>query len=151
MKYEDYKNQTVEDIFTKEQLEKAVRLDAYNMQSSVMINKGNGSFTVKALPVEAQLSCMYAIVVDDFDGDGREDIMMGGNFYQSKPEVGIYDGSYGCVLKGDGRGNFRALSPRQSGVMIKGAVRDMMIINTKKNKLLLAAENNDKIKLMKLK
>jgi hypothetical protein len=42
---------------------------------------------------------MYGIVVNDFDKDGNADIIMGGNFYESKPEVGIYDASYGIFLK----------------------------------------------------
>ena len=42
---------------------------------------------------------------------------MGGNFYQSKPEVGIYDASYGVLLKGDGKGNFTAVNEKQSGII----------------------------------
>ena len=78
------------------------------MQSSVFINNKNGTFTAKALPIAAQLSPMYGIAAEDFDKDGNIDILMGGNFYQSKPEAGIYDASYGILLKGDGKGNFTA-------------------------------------------
>ena len=60
--------------------------------------------------MEAQLSPMYGIAAEDFDKDGNIDILMGGNFYQSKPEVGIYDASYGILLKGDGKGNFTAVT-----------------------------------------
>jgi hypothetical protein len=79
-----------------------------------------GSFTGKVLPVQAQLSPMYGIAAEDFDKDGNIDILMGGNFYQSKPEAGIYDASYGILLKGNGKGNFTALPPQQSGISIKG-------------------------------
>ncbi len=48
LKYEDYKNQTIKDIFPKEQLEKAVRLEAKEMRSSVFINNKNGTFTNKS-------------------------------------------------------------------------------------------------------
>jgi hypothetical protein len=147
LKYEDYKEQTVEDIFTKEQLSKAVKLDAYTMQSSVFINNKNGTFTGKALPVEAQLSSMYGIVAEDFDKDGNIDILMGGNFYESKPEVGIYDASYGILLKGDGKGNFIALPAQQSGISIRGAVRDMVVIRIGKKKVILIAENNGVMKM----
>jgi len=148
LKYENYKEQTITDIFSKDQLSKAVKLDAYTMQSSVFINNKNGTFTTKALPTAAQLSPMYGIAAEDFDKDGNIDILMGGNFYQSKPEVGIYDASYGTLLKGDGKGNFTALPVQQSGINIRGAVRDMAVIKSGKKKIVLIAKNNDSVQLI---
>ena len=148
LKYESYKEQTIGDIFSPEQLNHAVKLEAYTMQSSVFINNKNGTFTRKELPTAAQLSPMYGILVSDFDKDGNVDILMGGNFYQSKPEVGIYDASYGALLKGDGKGNFRPLPAQQSGINIRGAVRDMVMIKMAKKKWALIAKNNDKVQLI---
>jgi len=68
---------------------------------------------------------------------------MGGNLYEAKPEVGIYDASYGVMLKGDGKGEFTALTANQSGINIRGAVRDIISLSVKKNKMLLFARNND--------
>ena len=85
---------------------------------------------------------MYAIAANDFDKDGNADITMGGDFYESKPEVGIYDAGYGVFLKGDGKGNFTALSTQQSGINIRGAVRDIMPVQIGKKHCLLAALNN---------
>ena len=147
LKYADYKEQTIEDIFSPEQLSKAVKLEAYRMQSSVFINNKNGTFTGRALPTEAQLSSMYGIAAEDFDKDGNIDILMGGNFYESKPEVGIYDGSYGVLLKGDGQGNFRAMPAQQSGISIRGAVRDLIVMRTGKKRIILVAENNNAIRI----
>jgi hypothetical protein len=148
LKYESYKNQTIHDMFSKEQLKDAVVLKAAMMRSSVFINNKNGTYSTKALPTAAQLSPMYGMAVEDFDGDGKEDILMGGNFYESKPEVGIYDASYGTLLKGDGKGSFVALPAQQSGVNIRGAVRDMMIIKRKGKNCLLIAKNNNKVELL---
>jgi len=147
LRYESYKEQTIDDIFSPEQLSKAVKLDAYTMQSSVFINNKNGTFATKALPPEAQLSPMYGVAADDFDKDGNIDILMGGNFYQSKPETGIYDASYGSLLKGDGKGNFTAMTAQQSGINIKGAVRDIAVIEMKKKKIILVAGNNEALKI----
>jgi hypothetical protein len=148
LKYENYKEQTITDIFSKDQLSKAIKLDAYTMQSTIFINNKNGTFTGKALPTAAQLSPMYGIAAEDFDKDGNIDILMGGNFYQSKPEVGIYDASYGTLLKGDGKGNFTALPAQQSGINIRGAVRDMTVIKSGKKKIVLIAKNNDSVQLI---
>src|SRR6185436_9492121 len=73
LKYESYKDQTIEDIFTKDQLQSAVKLTANTMKSSVFLNNKNGTFTAKALPAQAQFSSMYAIAVNDFDKDGNAD------------------------------------------------------------------------------
>jgi enediyne biosynthesis protein E4 len=147
LKYESYKEQTIEDIFTKEQLDKAVKLEAKEFHSSVLINDGKGRFIIKYLPVEAQFSTVYGISVKDYDGDGKMDILLGGNFYQSKPEVGIYDASYGLLLKGDGKGNFKAVKGNESGFFLKGAVRDIISIKSKKKNLVIVARNNDQIKI----
>ena len=148
LKYTQYKEQTMEDIFGKEVLQKVNKLDAYEMRSCVLMNNRNGTFTKKPLPVEAQFSTVFGLLIKDFDGDGKKDILLGGNFYQSKPEVGIYDASYGLLLKGDGKGSFTAVKPQTSGIMIKGAVRDITEIKAGKKKLLVFAKNNDKIEIL---
>ena len=147
LKYESYKEQTIDDIFTKDQLAKAIKLEAKEMRSSVILNNRNGTFTMKALPTEAQFSTVSGIAVSDYDGDGKPDILLGGNFYQSKPEVGIYDASYGLLLKGDGKGNFKAMHANKSGFFLKGAVRDIITIKSKKKDLVIVARNNDQPKI----
>jgi hypothetical protein len=103
LKYENYKEKKIGDIFTVEQLKKAVKMDAYEMRTCLFLNNGKGGFLKSPLPAEAQFSPVYGIAVADFDHDGKQDILLGGNFYQSKPEAGIYDASYGLFLKGTGR------------------------------------------------
>jgi hypothetical protein len=149
LKYDSYKEQTIEDIFSKEQLAKAVKLEAKEMRSSVIMNKRNGKFELKALPMEAQFSSVYGIRVDDYDGDGKADILLGGNFYQSKPEVGINDASYGLLLKGDGKGNFKAVNASNSGFFLKGAVRDILTVKQGKKNLVIVARNNEPVKIFK--
>ncbi|MCP5775727.1 hypothetical protein NL389_38470, partial [Klebsiella pneumoniae] len=60
MHYADYKLQDIDDIFSGEQLQQTQKLDAYHFQSNVFLNSGKGSFITKTLPLEAQLSPMYA-------------------------------------------------------------------------------------------
>jgi len=69
--------------------------------------------------------------------------LLGGNFYESKPEVGIYDASYGMLLKGDGKGNFTKVPEKQSGIVIKGAVRGILGIKVGKKNVFLVSKNNE--------
>ena len=144
LKYEDYKEKKMNDIFSQDQLNKALRLDAYEMRTIVLINNGKGGFNLKPLPKEAQFSPCFAINVSDFDGDGKPDILLGGNFYQAKPETGIYDAGYGCLLKGDGKGNFQSMNMSESNFCVPGAIRDFSILQSGEKKLLLVTRNNGK-------
>jgi hypothetical protein len=143
LKYEDYKNATISEIFGSEQLKAAQRLDAFNFSTSIMFNQGNGNFTLEALPIEAQISPVYAVHIEDIDKDGNKDILMGGNLYRVKPEAGRYDASYGTFLKGDGKGKFKVVPNKDCGLMIDGEVRDIKRIKVGKNNLILVARNND--------
>jgi hypothetical protein len=130
LKYDRYKEQTIDDIFTNSQLKNAVKLEAYSFESSIFLNNKNGSFTRKLLPIEVQFSPVYAMDYSDFDGDGKSDLLMAGNFYEAKPEAGIYDANYGLILKGDGRGNFTAVPAAHSGIALKGEVRNIVEIKS---------------------
>lgn len=147
LKYESYKEQGIDQIFNAEQLSKAQKLSAYELRSVVWLNNGKGGFEKKILPVEAQLSPIYGIGVEDYTGDGKPDLLFGGNFYQSKPEVGVYDASYGVLLAGDGKGGFTAVPSQQSGFFVKGAIRGIITLNAGKKKLTLVSKNNSKLEI----
>ncbi|HET6567197.1 MAG TPA: VCBS repeat-containing protein [Rhodothermales bacterium] len=145
----DYAEKTVADILPPEELNRAVTRYAYNLASSYIENQGNGTFAVKPLPAPAQFSPIYAILPGDFDHDGHTDLLLGGNFYGVKPDLGRFDGSYGLLLRGDGKGGFVTVPPRESGFFVKGQVRDLQFANTPDGKLILAARNNDRLEVFK--
>ncbi len=147
MNYKKFINQTIDSIFTPQQLEKAIILNAYHLQTSVVINNGNGTFTIEPLPIEAQMSPVYSILVDDFDHDGIKDIVLAGNLYNVKPEVGRYDASYGTFLKGKKGLSFMTIPAKQSGLLIDGAVRDMVKISTPEGDKFVVARNNQSMQV----
>ncbi|WP_276374915.1 VCBS repeat-containing protein [Chryseolinea sp. H1M3-3] len=151
LKYENYKDQTITDIFSPEQIKQSSKLDAYEFSTSILINQGHGKFSLRPLPIEAQLSPVYGIEIADIDSDNHPDILLGGNLYKAKPEVGRYDASYGVFLKGDGKGNFKPVSSKDSGIKMDGEVRDIIYVKTEQGDLILAARNNDSILAFKKK
>lgn len=144
LKYEDFANQTVEDIFTPEQLKESLTLRAHYLSTAVLENKGKSKWSFTRLPDEAQLSIIYAIELSDLDGDGIIDILLGGNLYGTKPEIGRYDASYGLLLKGLGDLTFKPLKSWESGFKVEGEIRDILRIKSANpsGDLLIISRNN---------
>jgi enediyne biosynthesis protein E4 len=151
LKYTDYNDQSLTEIFTPEQMKNAIVLKAAYMSSSILINDGDGKFRLEALPVEAQFSPVRSVMARDFDGDGKTDLILGGNFFEAKPEAGRYDASYGLFLKGLGDHKFRAMTTTGSGFFVRGAVRDMKIVRSQFGERLLVALNNDTLRIFTVK
>ena len=149
-KYEMYKDQQITDIFTPEQLKNSIHIDAFVMETCVFLNDGTGHFSMKPLPVEAQFSPVYAAEAGDFNGDGYSDLLLGGNLFNVKPEVGRYDASYGSFLAGDGKGGFRSIPARESGFRLEGEIRDIMEITTSGGRLIVVAKSNDPLQVFKV-
>ena len=143
LQYANYKDQTLTDIFTPEQLKNCVVQEVYHLATTLFVNNGKGVFEMIALPVEAQFSPVCAILADDFNGDGKTDLLLGGNFFRAKPEMGRYDASYGTLLLGDGENGFRAAPSAVSGLKIGGEIRDLVALKSGKDRLIFVARNDD--------
>jgi len=151
LRYDAYAGKTIEEIFSSDELEGVSVLNATQPQTCILYNDGKGNFTAKPLPVRAQFSPMFGILADDFNGDGIKDLVMDGNFYGLKPEVGRLDASYGVTLLGNKDEHFTYVPPAESGFFIKGEVRDIKEIKTKAGKLIIVARNNDDLQIFKRK
>jgi len=143
LKYESYKGQKIDNIFPPELVESSIKLRAEELTTAVYLSNMGKSFTRVEMPIEAQFSTTQAMEVLDVDGDGNQDIILGGNFYGSKPEVGRYDAQYGLLLKGRGEGTFVSISSIYSGLELIGETRDFITVKTKNGVELISAGNNE--------
>jgi hypothetical protein len=141
--YKDYAGKPITEIFDPQLLEQATTLKIQETRSCVLMNAGSQSFQLRPLPDESQVSPVYGITVEDINKDGRVDILLGGNLFAVKPEIGRYDALHGQVLLGNGKGDFKSLPSRQSGFQFKGEIRHLGIIKNKTTKILAAVRNND--------
>jgi hypothetical protein len=142
-KYADYKDQQITDIFETQELAEAIQLTACDLSTSVYLGGENLAFTKTTLPMQVQFSSTFAISVEDFNGDNLPDILLGGNMYQSKPEMGRYDASYGSLLAGDGSGSFELVPPTESGLKIDKAVRGICNVATPYGDRVVVVNNDD--------
>lgn len=149
LRYSKYVGQSVEDIFG-DALRNALKLHVTELSSCILLSHTNGKFEMKSLPVEAQFSPAFGLLVDDLDQDGFTDILEAGNFYNAKPEVGRYDASYGAFLKGNGKGGFQYIPSQKSGFKIDGEVRNLVTIDINGKKSILIGKNNDNLEVLQL-
>jgi hypothetical protein len=143
--YKDYADKTVYEIFETSSLEKAHKLSFYEPRSSLLINNGIGSFKLQPLPLEAQFAPVYAIHSMDIDNDDLDDIILGGNLFGVKPQVGRYDGLRGLVLKNLDQGEFKPLSPAKSGLRIEGEIRHITTLGKGDKLTIVFVRNNNTV------
>jgi hypothetical protein len=146
-----YANATLEQVFPKEMMDNATVLTCKEARSGYFENNGKGVFTFHPFPTQTQEAPVNTILATDVNGDGNSDIILAGNEYQSKVSAGRYDASYGLLLTGDGKGGLTAVPPTTSGLIIDGDVRDLKLVNVGKQRLLLSAINNAKMKVYGIK
>ncbi|HRQ49266.1 MAG TPA: FG-GAP-like repeat-containing protein [Agriterribacter sp.] len=149
LKYADYAGKTIHQVFSEQELEGALIRKAEQFNTCIALNDGKGNFTLQPLPLEAQFSPVYGILTADLDGDGLTDILLGGNFFGVKPEIGRYDASYSCFLKGDGKGNYSFVPNAGSGMIVKGEVKNIVQLHNKNGSVILFIKNNDVVQVFK--
>jgi enediyne biosynthesis protein E4 len=142
LRHSDYARKTIQQLFGDEKVKKSAVKEFNFCSSIVAINMGNGKFEVKPLPKMVQLSSVNAIAVTDVSGDGKPDLVIGGNLFTFPPQFGRLDGSYGEVLINDGRGNYNRLKTKVSGLNLKGEVKDIKEIKGKDGRFILIVQNN---------
>ncbi|CAH1002069.1 hypothetical protein LEM8419_02986 [Neolewinella maritima] len=123
LKYSDFGSQTMQDVFGAEALDRGLRYAATEFRSLALLQIAGGGWDVHYLPAAAQETPVHAILADDVDGDGDTDLLLGGNFYYAKPEIGRYDAGRGLLLLNDGAANFTSQAAAASGINIPGEVR----------------------------
>ena len=144
--FASFKDADINDILSVSELESAVKLHANVLSSIVLINEGNFDFKTVKLPIEAQFSPIYAITSSDFDNDGDMDLLLGGNLYNTKPEVGRYDASFGLYLENIDGANFKTYKGNK-GFSLLGEIRDIKINNQE----IIVSRNNDSLAIFNYK
>ena len=129
-----------------EEIETALHYQARLFSSVILVNE-KGKFTIKKLPLEAQLSTVNCMMVEDFNKDGKKDILIAGNKFDVEVETTPADGSPGVFLKGVGNLNYQGTKPLESGFFVPYNVKDMQAVRTKKGTSILVSANNDSLRV----
>jgi enediyne biosynthesis protein E4 len=141
--YASYSKAKMKDVFSEKELKSAQMLEINTLESMYFENTGAG-FKAKALPGLAQSFPVYAILADDLNQDGNLDLVLGGNQNHTRIRIGKIDAGFGLVLSGDGKGDWRPLTPAESGLGIKGDIKSILHMETEDSKLLIFGINQQK-------
>ena len=148
--YASYADQTIHDIFDQETLQKANKLDAQLLNSSILLNLSDDNFQIKHLPDLAQITPVFGMITEDFDQDGNLDLITGGNLFGTRVKLGRFDASKGEFFKGNGDGTFSSIPYSKSGFNSKGETRDIAPITVNGKPHLIFAKNNAPIDVYRL-
>ncbi|MFZ6014680.1 MAG: FG-GAP-like repeat-containing protein, partial [Bacteroidota bacterium] len=146
--YREYAKKSIEELFPEPILRKA-RVFEVNILSSIVFLSGPGKYSLVLLPLEAQYSPLYSLLILDVDKDGVDDLLAGGNQFQVKPQFGRYDASKGWLFKGTlEEGNFKFQRGRELG--IDGQIRDIEFVDIDGVKYILFAKHDGDLEIYTL-
>lgn len=144
-KNDDYARASLEDVVGRDRLAGAQRHEATELRSGVFLSQPNGTYRFAPLPRIAQIAPVQGVVAGDFDGDGLADIFAVQNSFAPVPSTGRFAGGVSQLLRGDGRGGFRPVPPAESGLMVPGDAKALVLLDLDDNGWpdFVASRNND--------
>jgi hypothetical protein len=144
--YKSFAGKTLEEIFDPKMLEKAALFEVHNLKSGYLRND-NGKFTFVPFSNKMQVSPITSFVKNDFDGDGKEEVFVAGNYFGVSPYHSRFDGFSGALIK-DQKTIYLG---NQIGIdLTQKAVRHLDILTLNGKKYLLVTINNKKAEVYEL-
>jgi hypothetical protein len=140
--YRSFANASIKKVFTKEELDSALKLTANVLQTCYIKNVGKGKFELLPLPAQAQFSCVFSILPIDADNDGNLDVLINGNDFGVETGVGRNDALNGLLLRCDGTGQFTATTPGYSGFYVPGDGKALVMMRAVGSKPVIIASQN---------
>jgi hypothetical protein len=142
LKYADYAKKTFQELFPKNKIDESEKKMANYSSSVIAWNGGAGNFDVVPLPNTIQFSSVNSIAFSDLNSDGKLDLILGGNEFGFLPQFGRLDASFGNVLINNGARKWSVVPDKNTGLNVKGEVRNILTFNSNKKKQFLFLRNN---------
>ena len=143
--YLNYATATVDDILTEEQRERSTVDSITTLESIYLENRGD-HFEVHPLPTLAQVGPAQHLLPGHFDGDEHLDLLLVGSNRGTSATEAWYSAQMGLLLRGNGKGQFEAVSSAASGFWApQGNALGVIQIDNEPH--LLVAQRSDSLKI----
>ncbi|MFK7905792.1 MAG: VCBS repeat-containing protein [Chitinophagales bacterium] len=147
--YNEFAAASLADVYSEKALNQSeIHFSVNSFASQIWLSDTTGKFIRNELPAICQISSVNVVLVEDIDKDGYQDLLLGGNLFTSEVETKRNDASIGQYLRGNGKGQFTVIPYTESGLMMPKDVKDMAIVLTPRNRLLIVANNDDDLKIL---
>ena len=141
--YASFAGKTVEEVFDKEQLNDATLFEVDQLASGYLKNE-EGTFTFVPFSNTLQIAPITSMLVHDFDKDGKEEVLLAGNYFGVTPYHGRFDSFGGALLQKNGK----ILEANELNInLAQKAVVASNIINFANKEYLIITVNNGKAEI----
>jgi hypothetical protein len=142
LSYRSFAEASLNDFFPDEKIKDAYKKEVAELASCYFENLGNGTFKKHKLPLQAQLSSVHDILIEDFNRDGYQDVFLSGNEYEVSTQLSRLDAFHGVLLMNDTKGGFNEVTNKTFD--LPGPVRSLKKITINKKPCIIAGINNGK-------
>lgn len=148
--YTAFASKTLSELYTKDALTEATKLEANTLATMIFRNDGKGQFTAEPLSTLSQLAPVMSIALSDFNNDGKTDIALGQNFNAAQRETGRMNAGLSVILLGQEDGTHRELWPQVSGLKHRDDTRQLLShdINGDGKRDLVIGVNNSPVRIL---
>lgn len=144
--YESFAGERIDEIFSTQQLRSTTLYEVHQLASGYLRND-NGRFEFIQLPIDLQISPITALLKYDLDSDGKDEVLLGGNYFGVQPFHGRYGSFPGAIIKSE----YEILNGKAVGLnLFNQSVRHFNVISIKNDSYLLVTINNGKAQVYKL-
>lgn len=147
--YNDFANRDIKGILGPG-IESALHYEVNEFRSGIFINGGDNQYAFQPFEHAVQQSVINSIIYQDLDADNIPDLLLAGNNHMPEIETTRYDSGIGIFLKGQGKGNFEAISNLESGFFANKDVRNLQMINGRNHRFVLVINNDSSHQLFKV-
>jgi hypothetical protein len=138
----------MDELFPKDVLNES-KIYQVNQLASLMLLSGPNGYERIELPLQAQFSTIYSLLIGDFDHDGISDLIAGGNQYQVKPQFGRQDASHGWFFKGISKDS-QFMFDQGQDLGVAGQIRDIEYVEVNGDKFILFAKYDSELEIYKI-
>ncbi len=144
--YKGFAGKPIGDILSKPLLDKATILEVNELRSGYLKNENN-RFVFVPFKNELQVSPLTSFLCFDFDSDGKDEMLVAGNYFGVTPFHGKFDSFPGALIKNENN----IISGNKIGLNFSDkAIKNLNIIYLDKKPYLLTTINNGKVQVYEL-